>query len=242
MRHDDRVPPAPEQLLTEGSSLRWSDAVIASGLAIAGGLAVVTALHRGAIPGVLANYMAHAWMAAIALAWFFLFNRKFPIGGLNQGQLRPWYVLSLVLVAANAVETFVSPPGAHLHVPNPPTLVAELVFLAFVVGPTEELLFRGLIQTSLNASIRARVSLHGWQLGLGTVIAAVLFGLFHLVNLGYQPLGTTLQQVVTSVVIGLVFGLLYDRTRNLVGASLAHSLTDFSGTAIPLLAYVLASR
>ena len=138
MRHDDRVPPAPEQLLTEGSSLRWPDAVIASGLAIAGGLAVVTALHRAAIPGVLASYMAHAWMAAIALVWFFLFNRKFPIGGLNQGQLRPWYVLSLVVVAANAVETFVSPPGAHLHVPNPPTLVAELVFLAFVVGPTED--------------------------------------------------------------------------------------------------------
>ena len=65
---------------------------------------------------------------------------------------------------------------------------------------------------------------------------------FNFINLGYQSLPTTLQQVVTSIVIGLVFGVLYDRTRNLVGASLAHSLADLSGTAIPLLVYVMANR
>jgi len=47
---------------------------------------------------------------------------------------------------------------------------------------------------------------------------------------------------LTAIVIGLVFGVLYDRTRNLVGASLAHSAADFSATAIPLLAYFLANR
>jgi len=44
------------------------------------------------------------------------------------------------------------------------------------------------------------------------------------------------------MILGLVIGLLYDRTRNLLGASLFHSVTDFSGTALPLLAYVLAHR
>src|SRR6202022_4168915 len=100
----------------------------------------------------------------------------------------------------------------------------------------------GLIQTGLNASIRAKADVFGWPVGLGTVIGAVLFGLFHLVNVVYQPVDATLQQALTAVVIGLVFGVLYDRTQNLVGASLAHSLADFSGTAIPLLAYLLINR
>jgi len=78
-----------------------------------------------------------------------------------------------------------------LRLPAGPTLIAELVFLAFIVGPTEEQLFRGLIQTGLHQSMGP------W----GTVIGALLFGLFHLINLGYQPLGATLQQVLTAIVI-----------------------------------------
>ena len=80
--------------------------------------------------------------------------------------MRPWYIVALVLIA-------------------------ELVFLAVAVGPTEDLLFRGLIQTGLHRSMGL------W----GTVIGALLFGLFHLINLGYQPLGATLQQVFTAIVI-----------------------------------------
>jgi membrane protease YdiL (CAAX protease family) len=203
-------------------------------------VAVVLALRAHWIPGVVATYFAHAWMAAIALMWFVLVGRRFPIGGLDTQQLRPWYLLSLVIVAANAVLAFVSPP-ASVHV-NPVTLIAELVALALVVGPSEELLFRGLIQTSLNRSIHAAMRWRGWRLPLGTLLAAVLFGLFHLVNLGFQPLAATLEQVAVSIAFGLVIGVLYDRTGNLVGASLFHSVTDVSGAALPLLAYALAHR
>ena len=179
----------------------------------------------------LANYIAHAWIAAIALGWFFLLGRRFPIGSFKR-RMRPWYIAALVLIAVSLGETVGSPPSAGFHIPALPTLIAQLVFLAFVVGPTEELLFRGLVQTGL------RRSLGQW----GIVIGALLFGFFHLINLVSQPLGTTALQVLTVTVIGLVFGVLYDRTRNLVGASLAHSVGDFSATAIPLLAYFLANR
>jgi membrane protease YdiL (CAAX protease family) len=222
--------------------LRWPDALVTFGLAVLGTLAVVAGLRVGAISGVVANYIAHAWMAVVALTWIFLRRHRFPIGRLNGAQLRPWLEVALILIAANVVGTIASPPAASLRLPGPPTLIAQLVFLAFVVGPTEELLFRGLIQTSLNGSIPARVWLGSWPIGLGTVSAAVLFGLFHLVNVVYQPLMATMQQVLTATIIGLVFGVLYDRTKNLVGASLAHSLADFSGTAIPLLAYVVIQR
>ena len=179
----------------------------------------------------LANYVAHAWIAAIALIWVFLVGRRFPIGSLKR-RMRPWYIAAIILIGVSVGDTITSPPSAGFQVPALPTLIAQLVFLAFVVGPTEELLFRGLIQTGL------RESLGRW----GIVIGAFLFGFFHLINLATQPLGATALQVLTAIVIGLVFGALYDRTRNLVGASLAHSVADFSGTAIPLFAYFFANR
>src|SRR2546425_8862929 len=82
----------------------------------------------------------------------------------------------------------------------------------------------------------------GWRVQRGTVIGAILFGRFHLINLAYQSVGSTLQQVLTAFVIGLFFGVLYDRRRNLVGASFAHSVADLSGTAIPLIAYFALSH
>ena len=179
----------------------------------------------------LANYVAHAWMAAIALGWFFLLGRRFPIGSFTR-RMRPWYIAAVVLIAVSVGETIASPPSAGFHVPALPTLVAQLVFLAFVVGPTEELLFRGVVQTGL------RQSLSEW----GIVVGALLFGFIHVINLVSQPLGATALQVLIAIVTGLVFGVLYDRTRNLVGASLAHSVGDFSATAIPLVAYFLANR
>src|SRR5207244_10654079 len=86
------------------------------------------------------------------------------------------------------------------------------------------LLFRGVIQTSLNRSIHAAMRWRGWRLPLGTLFAAVLFGLFHLVNIGFQPLAATLDQVAVGIALGLVIGVLYDRTGNLIGAGLFHSV------------------
>ena len=149
----------------------------------------------------LANYVAHAWMAAIAPGWFFLLGRRFPIGSLKR-RMRPWYIVAVVLIAVNVGETVASPPSGF-HVPALPTLIAQLVFLVFVVGPSEELLFRGLIQTGL------RESFGRW----GIVTGALLFGFFHLINPATQPLGETALRVLIAVVIGLVFGALYDRTR-----------------------------
>jgi membrane protease YdiL (CAAX protease family) len=223
-------------------STGWRDAVAAFALAFAGGLAIILAVRPGWISGLVAEYLAHGWMAAIALVWFFLLDRRFPIGKFDNRALRPWYVVALILILLNLGEAVASPPGAGTRLPNRLTLLGELVFAALVVGPTEELLFRGLIQTSLNRSIGASMAIKRWRLRWGTIGAAVAFGLFHLINLGHQGLGATLEQVFAAVLIGLVIGVLYDRNHNLIGASLAHGAADLSGTAIPLVVLLLANR
>lgn len=216
------------------------DALAALGLATAGAVAVGLGFRAHWLSGVAATYLAHAWFVAIPLAWYFGLSRRFPIGVLRQHQLRPWYVLWVLVLIGNVAQAVASPPPAA-HVPPVAPLAAELLFLAVLVGPTEELLFRGLIQTGLNRSMPAAVRWRGWTLSVGTVVAAVAFGLWHLTNLTYQALGPTVQQAAIATVIGLVIGVFYARTRNLIGASILHNLNDFLGTALPL-ALLLVTR
>jgi membrane protease YdiL (CAAX protease family) len=214
------------------------DALAALGLATIGAVAVGLGLRAHWLSGLAATYVAHTWFVAIPLLWFFGLSRRFPIGGLQQAQLRPWYVLWLLAVIGNLAQAVTSPTQAA-NLPPVVPLVGELFFLAVLVGPTEELLFRGLIQTGLYRSMPAALRWRGWTLSAGTVVAAVVFGLWHLTNLTYQALGPTVEQVVIATLIGLVIGVFYDRTQNLIGASILHSLNDFLGTALPLAVWVL---
>ena len=224
-----------------GKQLRWPDAAAGLGLATVGAFAAVTAVRMHWLPGIAASYLSHAWLATLALGWYFWLGRRFPIGALARRQLLPWSVFWLLAIVVSALLAFSSPPNA-VHLPALPLLAAELVFLALVVGPTEELLFRGLVQTGINGSVSWERQVFGWRLRLGTVLAAVVFGLWHLVNLSYQPLGPTVGQVLIATGIGLVIGAVYDRTRNLVGAAVLHSLLDFTGTALPWVAYFVIHR
>jgi len=214
------------------------DALAALGLATAGAIAVGLGFRDHWLSGIAATYLAHAWFIAIPLAWYFGLSRRFPIGALQRHQLRPWYVLWLLALIGNVAQAVASPTPAT-HLPPVAALAAELFFLAVLVGPTEELLFRGLIQTGLNRSMPAAIRWRGWTLSVGTVVAAVVFGLWHLTNLTNQALGPTVQQAGVATLMGLVIGVFYARTRNLVGASILHNLNDFLGTALPLAGLLL---
>jgi membrane protease YdiL (CAAX protease family) len=182
--------------------------------------------------------VSHLLFLAIPLAWWWR-SRRFPVGRLDHNQLRPWYVLWALAVVGEFAVAFIAPPS-RIHLPAPSVFVAQLVFLAFLVGTAEEFLFRGLIQTAINASLGGSVWLGTWQFRFGTALAALLFGLWHLVNLSYQSAAVTGQQVLTAAVVGWIIGVVYDRTRNLIGACVLHNLLDFLGAVFPVLAYLAA--
>ena len=190
------------------------------------------------LPGVVANYAAHAFFIAIPLAWWFRLSRRFPVGGFGHGQLRPWYLLWTLAVVGEFAAAFLSPPSA-VHIHSMAALIAQLVLLAFFVGPSEESLFRGLIQTGLNASLHASFSIGSWRFRAGTGLTAFLFGTWHFTNLSFQSLGATTEQIGSAIIVGFVIGAVYDRTRNLIGACILHNLIDFLGAAAPLLVYVV---
>jgi len=94
-----------------------------------------------------------------------------------------------------------------------PVLFLYLIPVAiFLVGPGEEMIFRGIVQGLLKRA-------YGFVPGL--IGASVLFGIVHVVALSGPGKVT---YMVIAAALGLVLGLLYEYTENLVVPSLVHGV------------------
>lgn len=104
--------------------------------------------------------------------------------------------------------------GGHYEAPVGDIIYYGVFYIIFV-GPVEELVFRGYMQELLTDILPK-------QKWLGAVIAAALFGLWHLVN-------GSLIQVLFTFAIGLIFGLskYFIKNCTLISVSLGHGLYDF---------------
>ena len=84
----------------------------------------------------------------------------------------------------------------------------------------EEIIFRGILISKLREGGKSPMA--------ALWISALLFGAVHLTNLAGLRLADVLVQTGYAVVIGLVLGAVYLKTRNLSAVILAHALTDIS--------------
>jgi membrane protease YdiL (CAAX protease family) len=124
-----------------------------------------------------------------------------------------FYIPAIVVVLLNIASGFSGPYGAaHMVV---------LVVSVASVGVNEELYFRGIILQRL------------WQLGVvrAIVIASVLFGLLHTVNLlgNYRPSAYVLLQVVFAFAFGLVAAEMVVITKSLWPVIAFHFANDLIG-------------
>jgi membrane protease YdiL (CAAX protease family) len=83
-----------------------------------------------------------------------------------------------------------------------------------LVGPIEELLFRGVAQGVLRRTFGVRVAI---------VLASALFGLVHWVALSGGP-GEKFAYVAIAATLGIVLGVLYERTETILAPGLAHGV------------------
>ena len=95
------------------------------------------------------------------------------------------------------------------------TLLWSFFNFFFVIGPVEELIFRVYYQETFISFLNK----NRW---IGVLIAAFLFGWFHIIN-------GSLLQVAFTFGIGLVFGMckFYIRNCKYLGLALGHGLYDF---------------
>jgi uncharacterized protein len=101
------------------------------------------------------------------------------------------------------------------------------VFYLVFLGPGEEILYRGYVQSRLNEAFGRPFRLLGVDWGWGLVIGSTLFGLMHAFN-SFNPslgqYGFNWAWAVSAGVAGLVFGYLRERTGSVVPGSVMHGL------------------
>jgi membrane protease YdiL (CAAX protease family) len=108
----------------------------------------------------------------------------------------------------------------------PERLVSFLFYLLFL-GPGEEFLFRGYIQSRLNTAFGRPFRYGEVSWGWGLVIASLLFGVMHILNPFNPFLGKTdlyLWWGVWTVFGGLIFGYVREKAGSILPPALLHGL------------------
>jgi uncharacterized protein len=214
------------------------------------GLGLVVILPSGYVFVLLTKHMAmktsmatpwlamlanHAVMLAIALALIAWFSN----GNLTEYGLQ-WpehlhYVPSALLCGAafgllmTIVDYF---PQILKHIPpenlslTPASVGAWLFFQGIYVGPTEEIPFRGLLQTYLMQRTSGRVRLWNYDMHVAGVILAILFALAHLTSFWTENLWLALGQQIYAFALGILYAYWREKSGSLLAPILGHNMSD----------------
>ncbi|WP_123620202.1 CPBP family intramembrane glutamic endopeptidase [Halorubrum sp. CSM-61] len=132
--------------------------------------------------------------------------------------LGPILVVVTALTVSSLVLFFGTEPaqnqGAQMTLENPSIIPVMIAAMLLVVGPCEEILFRGVIQSRARETLSAVPAI---------LLAAAVFAPAHVVSLTGGA-----SAVVTSISIlfvpSLIFGAVYEYTENLVVVAVMHGL------------------
>lgn len=115
-----------------------------------------------------------------------------------------------------AIPSAQSQVGQAIEASSAPIAVVGLVVLSvIVVGPTEELLFRNVVQKRLRAAYSGPAAI---------VIASLFFAAPHLGQYASGPVAGTIVSLVTVFVLATVLGSVYEATGNLLVPAAVHGL------------------
>ena len=112
----------------------------------------------------------------------------------------------------------------YAHLPKPSYFLA-CVMMAFTTGFFEEVLCRGFGYNNLKR--RYGDSWKGTKKSI--IISSLIFGIAHLVNLsGYnlQAILDTTAQIITAIIIGVYFSLIYIQSKSMWAVVISHAVAD----------------
>jgi uncharacterized protein len=111
-----------------------------------------------------------------------------------------------------------------------PSLIFEFVLLFVFVGPVEELIFRGYMQSRLNDSFGRPYRFFGINLGAGIVITSLLFGMWHVFQYPFNPFAGNYSLALFSgfgaFFMGLTLGVIREKAGSIVAPAILHSTFD----------------
>lgn len=148
----------------------------------------------------------------------FLFVRRLEGVGYSIGWPAAW--IAIIMVGFGAASALDIPLGMAIHFIqyDPGAAVwrevpANLLRLFLLTAWPEEFLFRGLLQNFLGKNLRSETA--GW------ILASVIFGLSHIFH-GFP----NWRYVLLATLAGLVYGLLWRKTKSMFPGAVVHALLD----------------
>lgn len=156
----------------------------------------------------------------------------FRLGNTHKGM--KWvYGFTLIWLGIYSVITIVyllqnSIPKVYYDVTNMRSLFGELGFRAFIVGISEETLFRAFPITLLIIFWNRRVNIFRFTVSQAGIVAAVLFCYAHV---GYHifPFEITHfnpDQLFTAAGLGLLYAIVFEETKSILYPIIIHSISD----------------
>lgn len=178
----------------------------------------------------------HVVMSVIALALIAWFSRGNFFGYGLQWPRRRRYVRSALLWGAafgllmTGVDYF---PQILRHLPPPdsPSLTPRsvgtwLLYTGIVVGPTEEIPFRGLLQTFLMQRTAGRVRFWKYEMHVAGVVLALLFALAHVTSFWTENLWIALGQQIYAFALGILYAYWREKSGSLLAPIIGHNVSD----------------
>src|ERR1035437_9384778 len=110
------------------------------------------------------------------------------------------------------------------------------LFQLTLPGISEEIMFRGILLGLLNGVFISRIKILGAYSGWGTVVTALLFGLWHGVTF-YKDLNFEINyfKMITPLFVGFLFAWIRERTKSILIPVIYHNLANELLMIIPLI-------
>ncbi len=117
------------------------------------------------------------------------------------------------------------PPPENLPL-APGSVAVWLFFEGIFVGPTEEIPFRGLLQTFLMQRSSGRVRLWNYEMHVAGVILAILFAIAHLTSFWTENFWIALGQQIYAFALGILYAYWREQSGSLLAPIIGHNVSD----------------
>ncbi|RMA71502.1 hypothetical protein C8D75_1388 [Petrotoga olearia] len=177
----------------------------------------------------LGNLILGIFSIAISIFLIYLSTINFQQAGFQVGHLKKGFfmvLISFILILGSIVSMRKMSYSDLMNIPygNFKNNKIILLHVWLVVGPAEELFFRGFIQGNLRMILQGSI----FSIEFATIIATIFFVLAHFNNLffGRENIKQFISLLPGRIIMGLILGYTFQITNSLIYPIIIHTLSD----------------
>ena len=176
--------------------------------------------------------MINQWIVIFisGIAIKFLCPQLFKQLGLTnlKSGLRSFWLPILILTFSSAFALSLGQIGSYNYTPSAEKIIVEGLVYYIGVGIIEELYVRALL---LNIIERLAYKTKNATF-IAIVVSSVVFGLGHFFGMIGQDVLTIVCRIIFTIMLGIIFGVIYKKTNNLWLVAVTHMLVDVCGGVV----------